>query len=234
MLFEVILHQRSIAMNTNRFESDSSWEDYDESGDESWDEATGAAAEPDEVAEVAEVAEPAEPAEIADDGSGDVSSGACVDWEVGRGRPPIEYRFRKGKSGNPGGRPRKDGSPGNRLRGADEPTQRMILDEAYAMVTVRQGDSEIEMPMNQAVFRAVGMAALKGSEPAQRRWADMVLAAETAAKRAQIALYNANERAQRERQAKHRDYHGDEGYDPYAEEIIVDSRSGQVVVRGDG
>ena len=29
------------------------------------------------------------------------------DYAVGYGRPPVESRFRKGKSGNPGGRPRR-------------------------------------------------------------------------------------------------------------------------------
>ena len=32
----------------------------------------------------------------------------AVDYEVGYGRPPAEHRFRKGKSGNPAGRPRRD------------------------------------------------------------------------------------------------------------------------------
>jgi hypothetical protein len=77
------------------------------------------------------------------------------------------------------------------------------------------------------------MAALKGSQAAQTRWAEMVLAAETAAKRRQLALFNVHERDQKERAARRRESYGDEGYDPYAEEIIVDPRSGQVVVRGD-
>lgn len=160
---------------------------------------------------------------------------ALVEWKVGPGKPPLEYRFRKGQSGNPAGRPRRSGAPGDRLRGASEPMRQVILDEAYSMVTVRQGDSEIEMPMNRAVFRAIGLSALKGVQGAQRRWAEMVQAAEAEQKRAQVAIYNVAEREEREWEAYEREEsEADEGYDPYAEEIIVDGRSGTVVIREGG
>jgi len=158
---------------------------------------------------------------------------------TGPGNPPVEYRFRKGQSGNPAGRPRQSGAPGNRLRGADEPTQRMILDEAYGVVTVCEGDSEIEMPMNQAVFRAIGLAALKGSLSAQRRWAEMVQAAEAAQKRAQVAIYNVAERQDKELAARLHQWKMENEddvapHDHYAEDIIVDGRSGTIVIREGG
>lgn len=164
---------------------------------------------------------------------------ATTGWIVGPGKPPIEYRFRKGQSGNPAGRPRRSGAPGQRLRGADEPMRQVILEEAYSMVTVRQGDSEIEMPMNQAIFRAIGMAALAGSQVAQRRWAEMVRAAEAEQKRAQIAIYNVTEREDKAWEARERKRQWargeevDESYDPYAEDIIVDMGSQEVVIRVD-
>ena len=167
--------------------------------------------------------------------------GAAVpaEWIVGPGKPPIEYRFRKGQSGNPAGRPRRTGAPGDRLRGADEPMRQVILDEAYSMVTVCQGGSEIEMPMNRAVFRAIGMAALSGSQAAQRRWAEMVREAEAEQKLVQVALYNRAERDDREWEARERKRQWeqgeeDESYDPYAEDIIIDEYSRKVLIRGDG
>ncbi len=91
--------------------------------------------------------------------------------------------------------------------------------------------------MNQAVFRAIGIAALAGNQRAQERWAAMVQAAEHEQKRAQLAIFNVIERDERERATKRRERLGTEDeHDPYAEDIIIDQRSGSVVIRdvGDG
>lgn len=102
-------------------------------------------------------------------------------YRVGKGRPPTGRRFARGQSGNPRGRPKMrggSGKPGDRLIGADQPTRRMILEEAYRTITVRDGDEEIQMTANRAVFRAMMERALKGSRIAQRKWIEMVEQAE--------------------------------------------------------
>ena len=78
---------------------------------------------------------------------------------VGYGRPPVHSRFRKGKSGNPTGK-RKHGETGD--------AQALIRQEAYRLLTIREGDKVTRMPALQAVIRSQIASAAKGNVPAQR------------------------------------------------------------------
>ena len=97
-------------------------------------------------------------------------------YEVGYGKPPVRTRFRKGVSGNPRG-----GSHVQRARA-------LALEEAYRMVTVREGDKVTSLPAIQAVMRSQVALAVKGNGPAQRAMIAAIhameqeLAAETAAR----------------------------------------------------
>jgi hypothetical protein len=91
------------------------------------------------------------------------------DHEVGYGKPPAHTRFRKGQSGNPGGRPR--GITAGRANA-------LALKEAYRSVLVREGDKVMRLPAFQAVLRALVAIAAKGNGPAQRTLLETVQAIE--------------------------------------------------------
>lgn len=101
-------------------------------------------------------------------------------YEVGYGKPPETTRFKPGKSGNPGGRPK--GSKNKRLAAHEEPFKNVILKEAYREIDINDGTQNISMPMAQAVVRSISVKAGKGDHRSQRLFTDMVSSVEAEAK----------------------------------------------------
>jgi hypothetical protein len=99
----------------------------------------------------------------------------AIPYKVGYGKPPAEHRFKKGQSGNPKGRTKGSKNKpkidiGHGMRAAEE----YLRLEAYRPVTLREDGELIELPAIQAVFRAMGVAAMKGNRFAQKTLAELV------------------------------------------------------------
>src|SRR6266481_6045681 len=80
-------------------------------------------------------------------------------YQVGYGKPPRNAQFRKGRSGNPGGRPRR--APTERVKA-------LALREAYRTITVKEGGRAFALPAIQAILRSQVVLAAKGNVQAQR------------------------------------------------------------------
>jgi hypothetical protein len=108
---------------------------------------------------------------------------APASYAVGYGKPPAHTRFQKGKSANPGGRPR---------RGVAEQAKALALKEAYRKVTVQDGEDTQRMPVIQAILRNQLALAAKGNVAAQRAVLGAVQAIEL--ENAQAAALEASKR----------------------------------------
>jgi len=82
------------------------------------------------------------------------------DYQVGYGKPPVKSRFSKGRSGNPTGKRRRPDEA--------EHARRLIRQEVFRLLTIREGDKVTRMPALQAVLRSQITSAAKGNIQAQR------------------------------------------------------------------
>src|SRR5688572_30362761 len=103
----------------------------------------------------------------------------ATSYDVGYGRPPVHSRFKPGHSGNPRGRPKGARNRVQPLGPLEERFKSLVLEEAYRPVNVKDSEGrQVTVPMAQAVMRAVGLNAVKGSQRAQRHFTELLSATE--------------------------------------------------------
>jgi hypothetical protein len=156
--------------------------------------------------------------------------------------PPIEHRFRKGVSGNSKGRPRKnralvstkvDGRPGI---GFEDRIKSLAIEEAYRLITIREGDRTERIPVVQAILRKVAIAAANGNIRAQQNYLNLLIGAEADRRVANVEMLKTavdykehwhHVLAQRARK-------GTTGPEPvpHPDEVIIDYETGNIRIDG--
>lgn len=81
-------------------------------------------------------------------------------YRVGKGKPPVEHRWPKGKSGNPAGRPR-----GRRAR--TTMLRELMVEIANELIEITQNGQTFRITKKEALLMAIMRDALQGT-PAQR------------------------------------------------------------------
>lgn len=149
-------------------------------------------------------------------------------YEVGYGRPPKDTQFRKGKSGNPAGRPRGTKNKPKLTGGAINDVLRRELGR-----TVMIGAEMLSIL--EATIRALGVQAIRGNVRAQRhvialhRELDAQAAAELEAHDRGLLALRAR---QLERRRLNRERGIEEDLVPDPGHIVMDRATGHMIIRG--
>jgi hypothetical protein len=156
--------------------------------------------------------------------------------------PPTEFRFKKGTSGNLKGRPPKEralvntkfgGQPGI---GFESRLKTIAIEEAYRLITVREGDRIEKVPVIQAILRKVAVNAANGNTRAQRIYLDLVIGAEADRSAAAAELLRAAVEGKEYWAGIFAEYDR-RGIDrpepiPHPDDVVINYKTGEVQIKG--
>jgi hypothetical protein len=153
-------------------------------------------------------------------------------------KPPVQYQFKKGQSGNPHGRPKKnrDGGAAAIGGGAKDRLAAIALEEATRPISVREGDRVTSMPAMQAVIRSMFRLAAHGDTKTQRQLMDIIARAESNRAALAMSFLEAAIKYKRDaeeviRQHKAKGLPPPDFY-PHPDDLEINHHTGEVVIDG--
>jgi hypothetical protein len=90
-------------------------------------------------------------------------------YDVGYGKPTSKHQFKKGKSGNPSGRPKRP-----TLVPALDP-QKIFIAELKSPITIKKDGKKIKLTAMEAIWKLLVADTLKGDKTARKYVMDFML-----------------------------------------------------------
>jgi hypothetical protein len=154
-------------------------------------------------------------------------------------KPPVEHQFKRGRSGNPKGRPKKKGMQpglGGSGGGIVDRFDAMALEEATRLVRVREGDEISEIPAMQALIRTMFRTAAQGDAKAGRQLLEAIARAEggRVARATELLQFASQYKEKYLPIFEQHERNGLEAPDiyPHPDDMIIDEATGEVTIDG--